>query len=100
MNAISIRKETSPKGGRYVATVEGKPGEAELKFTNRASDIVSADHVGAPDGLRGTGAALALIERMIDEARTHGFKIAPVCPYVAAQSRKHPEWQDVMTADG
>ena len=48
--------------------------------------------------MRGTGAAMALVEHMIGDARASGFKIVPVCPYVLAQFRKHPEWSDVMTS--
>lgn len=39
----------------------------------------------------------ALVEYMIEEARSGGFKIIPICPYVKAQYRKHPEWSDVMS---
>lgn len=99
MTSIAIRKEATPKGGRYVATVEGTPGEAELTFTGRGPMLISADHTGAPDSMRGTGAALALVEHMIADARSHGFKIIPICPYVKAQYKKHPDWRDVMTVE-
>jgi predicted GNAT family acetyltransferase len=46
--------------------------------------------------MRGTGAASALVEYMIEDARRNGFRIMPICPYVRAQYRKHPEWADVM----
>ena len=46
--------------------------------------------------MRGTGAALALVEHMISDARARGFKIIPLCPYVLAQSKRHPEWRDVI----
>jgi predicted GNAT family acetyltransferase len=69
MRSISIRKEATPKGGRYVATVEGAEGEAELTFTDRGPMLMSADHTGAPDGMRGTGVAAALVEHMIADAQ-------------------------------
>lgn len=96
MTKISFLKEITPEGGRYLATVEDRDGEAELTFSNRGPDLVSADHTGAPDALRGTGAALALVEHMVEDARRSGFKIVPLCPYVEAQLKKHPEWRDVM----
>lgn len=99
MPSVSIRKELSAKGGRYVATLEGIQGEAELTFTQRDPTVISADHTRAPDSMRGTGAALALVQHMISDARGHGFKIVPICPYVKAQYRKHPDWRDVMTVD-
>jgi uncharacterized protein len=35
--------------------------------------------------------------RMIADTRSQGFKIIPICPYVQAQYKWHPEWVDVMT---
>lgn len=96
MASISVRKETSLSGGRYVATVEGAEGEAELVFSVRSPSLISADHTGAPDSLRGTGAAAALVAYMVDDARSHDFKIVPLCPYVLAQYKRHPEWSDVI----
>ena len=49
--------------------------------------------------MRGARAAMALVEQMIADARANGVKIVPVCPYVRAQYRKHPDWRDVMTAE-
>ncbi len=34
---------------------------------------------------------------MIEDVRRNGFRIIPICPYVRAQYRKHPDWADVMT---
>jgi predicted GNAT family acetyltransferase len=99
MTKISFLKEVTPEGGRYLATVEDRDGEAELAFTKRGPDLISADHTGAPDALRGTGAALALVVHMVEDARRSGFKIVPLCPYVEAQLKKHPEWRDVMATD-
>ena len=94
---VSIEKHVDGTHGRYVARVEGVDGEAELVFTVRGPALISADHTEAPASMRGTGAALALVERMVADARADGFKIVPRCPYVVAQSRRHPEWSDVLT---
>jgi predicted GNAT family acetyltransferase len=95
-NKIRIEKQTAGETGRYVARIDGVAGEAELAFTVRGPRLVSADHTEAPESMRGAGAAMALIEHMIAAARADGFKIVPICPYVRAQLRKHPEWRDVM----
>ena len=94
---ISIDKRVSGTAGRYVARIAGIDGEAEITFTVRTPALISADHTNAPDSMRGTGVALKLVEHMIADARADDFKITAVCPYVQAQLRKHPEWQDVMT---
>jgi len=97
-NAISIEKRVAGTSGRYVGRIDGVDGEAELHFTVRGPTLISAVHTEAPTSMRGKGAAMALVEHMIGDARANGFKIAPLCPYVLAQYRKHPEWNDVMTS--
>ena len=82
---------------RYVARVDGLDGEAELVFTRRGEQLISADHTIAPENLRGTGVAMALVERLVDDARAEGFKIIPLCPYIRHRYLDHPDWADVMT---
>ena len=49
-----------------------------------------------PDAFRGMGVARALAQRLVDDARAQGVKIIPLCPYVNAERRKHPDWSDVF----
>jgi len=97
MADISIDKEDDGRHGRYVARVAGIDAEAELTFTHRGPGRISADHTGAPEALRGTGAAAALVDRLIADARAEALRIIPLCPYVRARYAKNPDWQDVMT---
>ena len=92
------REQGDDRHGRYVGRVEGHKDEAELTFTWRGDHLMSADHTGAPDSLRGTGVAMALIERLVADARAEGFKIIPLCPYIRHKYESHPEWADVMTS--
>ncbi|MHA6645438.1 GNAT family N-acetyltransferase [Mesorhizobium sp. A623] len=91
------REDRDARAGRYVARIDSIEGEAEITFTKRGPELISADHTSAPETMRGTGAAAALVSFMVEDARKNGFRIVPVCPYVRAQYRKHPDWQDVMT---
>jgi uncharacterized protein len=98
MTAIAISLEnTDERHGRYIARIDGLDGEAELVFTWRGDQLVSADHSFSPESLRGSGAALALVERLVADARARGFRIIPLCPYVRAKYAEHPDWADVMT---
>lgn len=97
MSTIAITKEDDGQHGRYVARVDGIDAEAELTFTQRGPELISADHTGFPEALRGTGAASALVDYLIAAARSSRFRIIPICPYVRDRYAKHPEWQDVMT---
>ncbi|WP_066526572.1 GNAT family N-acetyltransferase [Erythrobacter sp. CCH5-A1] len=97
MSDIAIRLDDRGRKGRYFATVEGREGEAYIAFTHHEEGVISADHTIAPDSLKGTGAAFSLVEYLVADARARGFRIIPVCPYVRAQYRKHPEWADAFT---
>ena len=89
-----IVKELNGHKGRYVLR-NGE--EAEVTFSVTSPTLIIADHTGVPDSFRGTGAGLALVEAMVADARASGFKIMPLCPFVNAQRKKHPEWVDAFS---
>ncbi|MGO9391974.1 GNAT family N-acetyltransferase [Rhodoblastus sp.] len=97
MAEIKIDKEDDGGRGRYVARASGNDAAAELTFTRSGPGLISADHTIAPESLRGTGAAAALVDFLIADARAMGFQITPHCSYVRSRYERHPEWQDVMT---
>ncbi len=73
MPDIGISKEQQDsRHGRYVARIAGVEGEGEITFTGREPHLISADHTGAPETMRGTGAAAALVGYMIEDARNSG----------------------------
>jgi predicted GNAT family acetyltransferase len=89
-----IREQGETKG-RYVIRKDG--AVAELTYSITTPTLTIADHTGVPEAFRGTGAGLALVEAMIADARREGFKIMPLCPFVNAQRKEHPEWADVFS---
>ena len=93
---ITITRSEEGSKGRYEARVEGRDGVGELTFSRMSSSKIIADHTGVDDSLRGTGVGKALVERLIADARSEGFTIVPLCPFVRAQYKRHPEWSDVM----
>lgn len=93
---ITIDRQDDGTRGRYAGRIDGIEGEAELVYTRKSDGLRTADHAEAPTTMRGTGAALALVERMIADARREDFKIQPRCSYVRHQFGQHPEWDDVL----
>jgi len=95
MAEYEIVKEDGETRGRYVITIDGV--EAELTYSKLGdSGNVIADHTGVPDELGGRGVGSALVRYLVDDAKANGFKIMPLCPFVKAQYKRHPEWSDVM----
>ena len=90
-----ITCEVDGSKGRYVLRQGGE--EAELTYSITTPTLVIADHTGVPDRFRGTGARLAMVTRLVADARAEGFKVMPLCPFVNAQRKKHPEWADAFS---
>lgn len=97
-DAIAIRRTETAARGRYVGRIDGVAGVAELTYSRANPKLIIVDHTFAPESMRGKGAAKALVERVIADARAEGFKIFPLCTYVKAQAERHPEWADVIDA--
>ncbi|MGC4026606.1 MAG: GNAT family N-acetyltransferase [Mesorhizobium sp.] len=86
--------ETDTKGRYWFRGPDGD--EAEMTFTKSGANTIIIDHTMVPDAFRGQGIGLKLVERGVADARAAGKKIIPLCPFAAAQFRRHPEWADVL----
>ena len=95
MADIDITREDTETKGRYVYRPEGGE-EAELTFSKVSDTRIIVDHTGVPDSLRGQGIGKALSLRAVEDARTHGVTIIPLCPFFKAQAQRHLDWQDVV----
>lgn len=92
---MDIRHEEGDSKGRYVARIGDGP-EAEMTYSKAGAKMIIIDHTGVPDDYRGQGVGLALVTRAVEEARARGITITPLCPFAAAQFRRHEDWQDVL----
>ena len=45
------------------------------------------------------GLGTEIVRGALDDIRERGLKVVPVCPFVAAFIRRHPEYADLVTAD-
>lgn len=90
-----ISRDVTGTKGRYV--IRHGDDEAELTYSITSPTLVIADHTEVPDNFRGTGAGIALVTRLVEDARLEGFKIMPLCPFVNAQRKRHPEWADAFS---
>ncbi len=93
-DANEIVLEEGPSKGRYVYRAGG--AEAEMTFSKAGEKLIIIDHTEVPDAFRGRSIGLALVARAVADARAAGKHILPLCPFAAAQFRRHPEWADVL----
>jgi predicted GNAT family acetyltransferase len=90
---LDIERRDGEAGGSYTAKLP--EGDARLVYRRLAPDLVSAESTFTPPKARGRGAAGALVEGLVADARAEGFKVRAVCPYVAAWFDRHPEHADL-----
>ena len=88
------RLEETGSKGRYVYRSGGD--EAELTFSKAGEGLVIIDHTEVPAAFRGQGVGQALVARAVADFRAQGKKVLPLCPFAAAQFRRHPEWADLL----
>ena len=48
-------------------------------------------HTQVSDKLKGQGIASRLLAQMVEYARKNDLKVVPLCPYVNAQFKRHPD---------
>ncbi len=87
--APQLRREGDAAAGRYVIGLGGD-AEAELTWVARGDTRV-ATHTGVPPEFEGRGHAGRLVEAMVADAESQGFRIVPACSYVAVWARRHPD---------
>lgn len=96
MDPIRIQRQDYKTRGTYVATIPGIHGIARLNYRHERPGLIVAERTESSDALKGSGASLALVTRMVEDARKEGVKIYALCTYVDDQRRSHPEWADVF----
>ncbi|MFM5918657.1 MAG: GNAT family N-acetyltransferase [Novosphingobium sp.] len=94
MEDVTITSHDHGDHGEYHAAVAGSNSIGRLTWTQRGA-VRAAEHTLVPPEIGGRGVAGKLVEALIADARSHGFKIDPQCSYVAAQFKRHPEWADL-----
>lgn len=78
---------------RFEQDVDGGTVNASYRLRDGAHALV---HVEADEELRGTGGAGRFMEALIQYARDNSLKLAPLCSYARAWSKRHPEANDVF----
>jgi uncharacterized protein len=80
--------EHRPDLSRFEAEVQGHRCVATYRLRD---GVMHMTHTEVPSELEGRGIAAALVQAALAHARANGFKVDPLCSYVRAYLRRHPE---------
>lgn len=87
-------EEGETKGAFYIK--EGDKRVAEMTFSKAGGNIFIIDSTRVDDALRGKNAGKQLVEAAVKHARTHQYKIIPLCPFAKSVFEKVKDFQDVL----
>ena len=76
----------------------GEPA-GELVYRDRGGGVIALLHTEVDTHLRRRGLGAALVTGALDDARARGLHVVPICPFVEAFVRRHPEYAELVVAD-
>ena len=86
----------NPEKKRFEVEMDGKLAVADYLLTNQ---LLTLTHTEVPEALEGRGIGSKLAQAAIAFARAQSLTVLPVCAFMAAYFRRHPEQHDVLLED-
>ena len=91
------RVEHNEEHSRYELHVDGE--RRGLIDYRRRGDALAFLHTEVDEELEGQGLGGRLVAGALDDVRARGEKVVPLCSFVAAHIRRHPEYADLVAGD-
>jgi uncharacterized protein len=79
-----------PEESRYELLLDGR--RIGLAAYRRRGDTIAFTHTEVDSACEGRGFGSRLVQGALDDARRRGLEIVPLCSFVAAFVRRHPEY--------
>lgn len=90
---MTVEVVHNPAAQRFEAQVGGRLAVCSY---HESGGVLNLTHTEVPAAAQGRGVAGALVKATLDWARAEGKRVRPLCSYVAAYMRRHPETQDLL----
>jgi predicted GNAT family acetyltransferase len=88
MNDIELKLNEQGRGAFVIEDAGQRLAEMEISV---AGDNLTVYHTEVSDKLKGQGIGSKLLDRMVGYARDNKLKVIPLCPFVHAQFKRHPD---------
>src|SRR5687768_8501404 len=97
MDEVKLNLNEKGHGAFYV--MDGAVQMAEM-VVSISGDKLTVYHTEVSTNSEGKGLAKKLLAAMVEYARSNGLKVIPLCHYVRAQFKRHPEeYSDIWDND-
>ncbi len=91
---MDITVTDAPARHRYEAHAGG--AAAGFVAYRREGDVITLVHTEVDDAYEGKGVGGALVRGALDDARSRGLTVVPVCPFVRSWLERHPDYADLV----
>ena len=78
----------------YEIVVDGK--RAGLAAYELAGNVIAFTHTEIDDAYEGQGLGSQLARAALDDARTRGLKVKPLCPFIRGWIKRHDDYADLV----
>jgi predicted GNAT family acetyltransferase len=93
-----VRVEHHPDERRYELFVADESA-GELVYRDRGGGVLAFLHTEVDPAQQRRGLGSQLVGFALDDASERGVKVVPICPFVDAYVRRHPEYRDLVADD-
>ena len=84
----------NPERQRYEIRADGELA-GFTAYRDRPSGI-ALTHTEVGDAYEGQGVGSKLVSATLDDLRSRGLEVLPVCPFVKSYIERHPEYLDLV----
>lgn len=88
MEEVALKLDNKGKGAFNITDNGERLGEMVISIADKNLTVY---HTEVSPKAEGRGLAKKMLTSMTDYARDHHLKVIPLCPYVHAQFKRHPD---------
>lgn len=93
-DALSVEVRNDAEHRQFTLEIDGRAvGKAEYRLRG---DTYLFIHTEVDPEFQGRGVANRLARSALDDVRQQGRTLVPLCPFIAAYIKRHPEYDDIV----
>ncbi|HET6625519.1 MAG TPA: GNAT family N-acetyltransferase [Nocardioidaceae bacterium] len=93
----NVTVQDNPDRSRYEALVESGVVAGYAAY-EKTGGLLVFTHTEVDDAFEGQGVGSALARGALEDARTTGLPVRPLCPFIKEYIDRHPEFEDLVAA--
>lgn len=68
----------------------------KIEYIKSETGEIYLTHTEVPVALEGQGIGSQLIKKALEDIKSQGLRLVPLCPFVAGYIQKNPEWRSIV----